>query len=184
MKDAFNALNVQRQPGPLVDLLGGRVEQFYALEDSIPVSGEAGSGQATIWAEALSTRAPEARVLLRYAHTGRWTDDQPAVITRQVGKGSITYVGAWLDPALMAKLAGSWLTGAGIVPVLANVPAAVEVCERTGNGHRVLILINHANAAAKLTLPAGARDVLHDAAPAQPLVLAPHDVGVFEVPAP
>ncbi|HEY0316115.1 MAG TPA: beta-galactosidase, partial [Sphingomonas sp.] len=46
MKDAFNRLAVQRQPGPLADILGGRVEQFYALDDKdhVEVSGSAGSG--------------------------------------------------------------------------------------------------------------------------------------------
>ena len=32
MKDEHNALNVERQPGPLVAPLGGRVEQYYALD--------------------------------------------------------------------------------------------------------------------------------------------------------
>jgi hypothetical protein len=35
---------VQRQPGPLVDVLGGRVEQYYALLDEIPVNGKWGVG--------------------------------------------------------------------------------------------------------------------------------------------
>ena len=60
MKDVDNALQVERQPGPLVDLLGGRVEQFYALDQSVPITGDAGTGKATIWAEALSTSAPDA----------------------------------------------------------------------------------------------------------------------------
>ncbi len=32
MKDEHNSLNVERQPGPLVAPLGGRVEQYYALD--------------------------------------------------------------------------------------------------------------------------------------------------------
>lgn len=39
MKNGDNALNIQRQPGPLVALLGGRVEQFYALDTPVPVNG-------------------------------------------------------------------------------------------------------------------------------------------------
>ena len=42
MKDEFNALLPQRQPGFLTDALGGRVEQYYALEKDIPVSGAVG----------------------------------------------------------------------------------------------------------------------------------------------
>ncbi|MGH8297568.1 MAG: beta-galactosidase, partial [Steroidobacteraceae bacterium] len=58
MKDAWNALWPQRQPGPLTTLLGGRVRQYYALDAPVPLSGVLGSGQASIWAEALSRRAP------------------------------------------------------------------------------------------------------------------------------
>ncbi|MEI4927143.1 beta-galactosidase trimerization domain-containing protein, partial [Klebsiella pneumoniae] len=36
MKDEFNALLPQRQPGFLVDALGARVEQYYALEKDFP----------------------------------------------------------------------------------------------------------------------------------------------------
>ena len=58
MKDAYDALWPQRQPGPLTSLLGGRVEQYYALDAAVPVAGVLGSGQASIWAEALSARDP------------------------------------------------------------------------------------------------------------------------------
>jgi len=51
MKDEYNALNVQRQPGPLVPALGGRVEQFYALEGKAPVEGDLGTGTASVWAQ-------------------------------------------------------------------------------------------------------------------------------------
>ena len=47
MKDDDNALWPQRQPGPLVDLLGGRVEQYYALVDTVPVEGKWGPATAS-----------------------------------------------------------------------------------------------------------------------------------------
>ncbi|MBW8869332.1 MAG: beta-galactosidase, partial [Acidobacteriales bacterium] len=94
MKDEYNALNIQRQPGPLAAALGGRVEQFYAFEDKVPVECEFGSAAASVWAEQLSVSGPDARVLARYGASNGWLDNQPTVITRRVGKGSITYVGA------------------------------------------------------------------------------------------
>lgn len=48
MKDVNNALQTQRQPGPLGLLLGGRVEQYYALIDPVPVTGEWGSGESRV----------------------------------------------------------------------------------------------------------------------------------------
>ena len=109
MKDEFNALLPQRQPGFLVDALGARVEQYYALEKDFPVSGAWGNGEASIWAEQLKSQAPGDEVLLKYGKSNGWLDDQPAVITRAYGKGRITYVGAVLDDKLMAA-AAEWMT--------------------------------------------------------------------------
>ena len=49
MKDEYNALLPQRQPGFMADALGGRVDQYYAIEKDFPVSGEWGEGQVTIY---------------------------------------------------------------------------------------------------------------------------------------
>jgi beta-galactosidase len=160
MKNEFNGLQPERQPGPLVDLLGGRVDQFYALDSSVPVSGAWGSGTASIWAEQLSTSSPDTKVLMTYGKSNGWLDGQPAAITRQVGMGTITYLGAWLDPALMNRLTSWLLQQAGVQPILANVPDGVEVCRRTGQGKSVLILINHNTQPEHVDLPAPMREVI------------------------
>ena len=61
MKDVDNGLWPQRQPGPLTDLLGGRVEQYYALVDPVPIEGKWGAGQSPLWAELLSANGPRRR---------------------------------------------------------------------------------------------------------------------------
>jgi beta-galactosidase len=160
MKDQYDALNPQRQPGPLVSLLGGSVTQFYALDSKVPVSGEAGSGTANIWAETLTATSPETKVLMRYGRSNGWLDDQPAVLERKVGNGSITYVGAWLDQQLLDKLTTSWLQQAGVKPIVSNTPEGVEVCERSGKGKTVLILINHNTTPQQVTLPAAMTNLL------------------------
>jgi beta-galactosidase len=160
MKDQYDALNPQRQPGPLVSLLGGSVTQFYALDSKVPVSGEAGSGTANIWAETLTTTSPETKVLMRYGKSNGWLDNQPAVLERNVGNGSITYVGAWLDQPLLDKLTASWLEQAGVKPIVPNTPEGVEVCERSGKGKTVLILINHNTTPQQVTLPAAMTNLL------------------------
>jgi len=66
MKDEFNSLLPQRQPGFLADALGGRVEQYYALEKDFPASGSWGLGNVSIWAEQLKTLSPDDEVLLKY----------------------------------------------------------------------------------------------------------------------
>ncbi len=160
MKDEYDALEPQRQPGPLVDFLGGRVDQFYALDYAVPVSGELGDGTANIWAEQLSVQAPDAKVLLTYGKSNGWLDDRPAVITRSVGKGRITYVGAWLDAATMGRLTQQLLQQAGVQPILPGVPEGVEVCQRSNAEKSVLILINHNTKDEHVGLPEPMRELI------------------------
>ena len=109
MKDIDNSLWPQRQPGPLTGLLGGRVEQYYALVDAVPIEGKWGAGDSAMWAELLSAKDTDVEVLMRYGKSNGWLDGQPAAITRKVGKGRITYIGAWLDPKTMDG-AAKWMT--------------------------------------------------------------------------
>jgi beta-galactosidase len=160
MKDEYNALQPERQPGPFESFLGGRVDQFYALDADVPLTGDLGSGTADIWAEQLSAQSPETKVVERYGKSNGWLDDQPAVLTRQAGKGSITYVGAWLDPALLNTLTTGLLEEAGVKPILPGVPAGVEVCRRSGEGKSILILINHNTSDEHISLPAPMHDVI------------------------
>jgi len=177
MKDEFNALLPQRQPGFLVDALGARVEQYYALEKDFPVSGAWGTGQASIWAEQLKSQAPGDEVLLKYGKSNGWLDDQPAVITRACGKGRITYVGAVLDDKLMAA-AAEWMTEkSGVTPVFGPVPDGVEVSRRVAPGKQVFILINYAPEARRVALPRSMKLVL-DGKPADAVELPPYGVAV------
>ena len=163
MKDEFNALLPQRQPGFLIDALGARVDQYYALEKDVPVSGPWGSGDASIWAEQLGIRGNDDEVLLRYGKSNGWLDEQPAVVTRTYAKGRITYVGAELDDKLMAAAAG-WVTDkSGVVPVFGPVPDGVEVSRRVGPGKQVFVLINYAAESRRVDLPRPMRVVLGNA---------------------
>ena len=143
MKDEYNALNPQRQPGPLAAALGANVSQFYALDTDVPLAGDAGSGSANVWAETLNVVSPDTKVLLRYGASNGWLDGQPAAVTRTVGKGSISYVGAWINADLLQKLTASFVQQAGVKPVLAGAPQGVEVSQRSNGEKSVLILINH-----------------------------------------
>jgi beta-galactosidase len=162
MKDEYNALDVRRQPGPLVDALGGRIEQFYALEKDVPVSGEWGKGKATIWAELASTKSPDTETVMRYGEANGWLDQQAAVITRRVGKGRITYIGAVLDSALMDS-ATQWMAKtSGVGPVFGAVPDGVEVCRRVGSDRQLFIVLNHTDHSVKVTLPRAMKSVLQE----------------------
>jgi len=127
LKDADNALQMQRQPVPLVDLLGGHVEQFYSLTDPVPVDGKFGPSHSRLWAEQLSVREvaagePKAEVLETYGTSNGWLDSQPAAVTRQVGKGRITYIGAWMDDLGMANTAKWMAEVSGVKQPFGPVP--------------------------------------------------------------
>ncbi len=130
MKDENNSRWPQRQPGPLTSLLGARVEQFTALDQPVPLSGVWGEAQGQFFAEQLTPQTPDVTVLMRYHAPRSWLDGQPAALTRKVGHGSFTYIGAWLDqPA--AKRAVQWmLAESGAQPDRFPVPDGIEVYRR------------------------------------------------------
>ncbi len=180
MKDEYNALRTERQPGALVDLLGGRVEQFYALESEIPVSGSAGSGRASLWAELLGARQPGDEVLLKYGKSNGWLDEQPAILTRQVGKGRITYIGTVLDDKLLVQVA-EWIVGkSGLQPAFGPVPEGVEVGQRSGNGKSVFIVINLKQSEQTVQLPRPMKRVLGSGETVNALQLPAYGVEVVE----
>ncbi len=154
MKTADNGLYPQQQPGPLATALGAEVTQFYALDQPVPVSLDGSASTANLWAETLGVSGPETQVLARYGVSNGWLDGQPAAVTRQVGKGSITYLGAYLDEPSLGSLVTDLLKQSGVEPLLPGAPKGVEVCIRRGDGKPdVLILLNHNEAPAMVALP-------------------------------
>ena len=155
MRDEYDRLYPVRQPGPLASLLGGQVEEFYALDESVMV----GNGTAAIWAEMLEPTAPDTKVVMRYGKANGWLDGKPAIISRKAGKGKITYVGALIDDAVMKDFIDEALTDAGVARYFA-VPADVELMTRKGRGREIVILINHSREPRSVTLPRPMDDVL------------------------
>jgi beta-galactosidase len=172
LKDEYNGLNPQRQPGLLADALGARVEQYYALESPVPV----GDGHASVWAEWLHPSANDVDVRLRYGTSNGWLDGQPAVVTRRYGAGRLTYIGTVLDDTLLARTA-RWMTH-GIAPAFGPVPDGVEVSRRIGSGGRVYVLINFASRPRTVALPRVMRSLL-DGRAVRTVRLATYGVAVL-----
>ncbi len=178
MKDDDNTLEPERQPGPLANLLGGRVEQYYALTQPIPIEGRWGTGDCPLWAELLSAKDSGTEVLMRYGKSNGWLDGQPAAISRQVGKGRITYIGAWLDPKTMAE-AAKWMTAtSGVKPAFGAVPAGVEVAPRYGQHSVVYVVINFTKDPQTIKLPVVMDDVL-EGGPKKSFTLPVYGVAVL-----
>jgi beta-galactosidase len=164
MKNIDNGLETNRQPGQLEPLLEGRVQQYYALLKPVPLSGVWGAGESKIWAELLQPLDSQTHVLMTYGTSNGWLDGQPAAITRTVGKGSITYIGAWLDDATM-KNAAEWMVKmSGLHPVKLDVPDGVEFSIRSAPGRAVWIFVNLSKGSQTISLPNAMSDVLNGGA--------------------
>jgi beta-galactosidase len=162
MKDEDNTLFPQRQPGPFAEMLGARVEQFYALIDPIPVEGQWGKGDNPLWAELIGVKAPDVQVLMRYGKSNGWLDGQPAAVTRKVGKGSITYIGASLDTPTLAAAAKWMVEQSGVTTVMPSLPEGVDLSIRSGQGKTVWIISNYNPQPQTITLPTPMHDILNN----------------------
>ena len=125
-----------------------------------PGARKLGQGRITALGGVSGAKDSGTEVLMRYGKSNGWLDGQPAAISRKVGNGRITYIGAWLDPKTMAE-AAKWMTDtSGVKPVFGPVPAGVEVSARYGAHGAVFIVINLSGKPQAITLPREMNDVL------------------------
>jgi beta-galactosidase len=180
MKDEFNALLPNPQPGDLSELAGAEVEEYYALLTPVPVEGVDWKGESDLWAERLKVLDRQGtRVLARYGESNGWLDNQPAITEHGYGRGTVTFVGAYLDDASQRGLLRGVVHQAGVQPVL-ETPLGVEACRRvTATGEQVFILINHTRTEQKLALPWQAQEHLRGKAVEKELSLEPYGVAVI-----
>ncbi len=179
MKDGDNALLPLRQPGPLAELAGIQVEEYYALRDPVPVRGNWFEGVSQIWAERLKLREGQyTQVIARYGKSNGWLDEQVAISVNASGKGLAYYVGAYLDPAAQQSLVDRLLKNAGIRSL--STPVGVEARLRVRpDGQEIYFLINHTSSGQCVTLPWPAHEHLRGKPVDAELELAPYGVAVL-----
>lgn len=97
---------------------------------------------------------------MRYGKSNGWLDGQPAAVTRKVGKGRMTYIGAMLDETTMQGAAKWMLETSGLEAVWPGIPEGVDVSVRSGGGKTVYILINLSPETRRVTLPSAMENVL------------------------
>jgi len=178
MKDADDALQTDRQPGPLAAALGGHVVQYYALDKPVQIEGVAGTGSATVWAEGLVPTAPDTTVLMAYAASAGWLAGKPAALSHPYGKGAVLYLGATLDEKLMQAAIALLCKSEGVQPIVPGLPAQVELMQRTNAaGLSIWVVINHGATVAQVELLEARTDLLTGKT-SRRLDLAPHGVAV------
>jgi len=176
MKDRTNALLPSRQPGPLTELAGVEVEEYFALDENVPVSGRIFNGTAGIWAERIKILDENATApIARYQATNGWLEEQPAITVRVSKNSMIYYVGAWLDAHSQAALIKHILKNAAIKSI--ELPAGVEWSARVRpDGQEVHFVINHERRAQSIHLPWQAHNHLSDQDIEGDTELAPYSV--------
>jgi beta-galactosidase len=183
MKDADNAFVPARQPGPLADIAGVEVEEYYALLEPVPVKGNGLEGTTRIWAERLLVRdegAGQATVLARFGSAAHWLAGHPAVTVHSFGEGLVYYVGAYLDEAAQQALTDRIVAAAGVAPVLDASSPGIEARMRCGtNGEEILIVTNHGTEPRHVILPWVGFDHLAAAEVGDELELGPHETAIL-----
>lgn len=177
MKDEYNSLLPSRQPGGLVNLAGAEVEDYYALDQPIPVEGNLLRGTSGQWAERLKLLDPKLAIpMARYGQSNGWLDGQVAMAAHRYGRGMVYSVGVYLDEAAQRIFMSHVLETAGIHPF--ESPEGVEVSTRVGaTGRLIYFVINHAPAERTLSFPWLAFDHLAQQA-VRELELQPYGVAI------
>lgn len=166
-----NHIHRELAPGNgLSSLLGVRVEEFGRLAapeaDGLfqPRATESGFGPN---APKPPTSSTQRRYRMRYGNeefdashlyekliladdveplaewSNRFLEGEPAVTRRQVAKGQAVYIGSYLGNELARKLTDHVIIDAGVSPLLPQVPAGIELCERfADDGRRLLFILN------------------------------------------
>ncbi|MFJ2270877.1 beta-galactosidase [Streptomyces sp. NPDC087849] len=167
-------------PGPLRDVLGVSVDEWWPIPDGGAVRLDSGA-EATRWSEWIEPDAPDTEVVDSYA-SGELTG-RPAVTRRPYGAGTAWYVSAHLGDGIAAVL-DDVLRAAGVRPVL-EVPEGVEATVRSGTRGTYLFVLNHGDhdTRTRLTGPyaAGGTDLLTGAAVRDHIDLGPLGAAVLRI---
>ena len=89
----------------------------------------------------------------------RWSDRHlagaAAVTQRAVGRGRVAYVATYLTPEIAEALGDALFEASGVAPLVADLPAGVEVSLRAAPERELLFVQNTGEAPATLSVPAG-----------------------------
>lgn len=116
---------------------------------------------------------PDVEVLGRWSN--RFASGRAAITSRKVGEGSAIYMGTYLTAALVESLAEQVFARAGIAPLVADLPANVEVTVREAADRKLLFVLNTDGADVEVkSLPGGGTDLLSGKKVNDCLSLGPH----------
>ena len=179
MKDEYNAFLQSRQPGPLAQVAGIEVEDYYAVDEPVPIEGNLLKGFSIQWAERLRLLdRSNAIPISRYGKYNGWLDGHIAMAANSYGTGMVYAVGAYLDEKSQQTFMEHVLQMAGI-PVV-KTENGVEVLSRlTPKGEAIQIVINHTPEERSFILPWPALEHLSGKKFQNVIKLVPYDVAIL-----
>lgn len=181
VKDATNLAYDRTLPGRLSQVLGVEIPEYealykvrYRLRVEEPLKGDFEAAMYADWIE------PKGAVAL--AAYDSWPVQSYAAITRnQYESGKAWYVGTVVpDETFYDQLIGALLSDAGVQPVM-TPPAGVEVSVRSGEGRRLLFLINHLENPVNVQVPVEAKSVLDETRTPGEISLPPYGATVLQL---
>ena len=116
--------------------------------------------------------------IARYGACNGWLDNQVAVTAHQFGKGTVYYVGAYLDESSQQELIDDILVTAGVRPI--QTPTGVELrTRRKPNGEELCFVLNHTRTLQTCYLPYYGYEILSGQVLDGELKLPPYGVAIF-----
>lgn len=136
VKDQYNKLRPELQPGPLTGLVGARVDQHESLPPHLETTVLAVDGEVErdfrTWAEWLEPEPGQDTVTVTHEYAG---DDvaagRPAVVRNEGREGTVVYCGVWPEVTLADDLVVACLERAGI-RYSERLPEGIRVGARGG----------------------------------------------------
>jgi beta-galactosidase len=169
-------------PGPLRELLGVEVDEWWPLPDgqtgSVSWSDAAGMASelsTQIWSEWIDATA-DTDIVARYSDgvlAGR-----AAIVRRVTGAGAAWYLSTTLADAGLTEVLGSVLDAAGL-PTRPTPDRDIEVVTRSDGETNFTFVLNHGTKAASVAVPEGALDLLTGALVGSTISLEPYGVAVL-----
>jgi beta-galactosidase len=131
-------------PAPFREMLGLTVEEYIPYSETqsnIITTKDEDQFKCTFWSDVIHLKNAES--LAKFEQN--YYAGSPAITHNRFGKGTAFYVGTVLDQSAMEWLIEYVCKSVDIRPVASNLPAGVEVLERSKGKSLFLFILNHSN---------------------------------------
>ncbi|MCG5212842.1 beta-galactosidase [Streptosporangium sp. KLBMP 9127] len=181
--DEFNRVRPDGYPGAFRELIGAKIDEYWAARPDEVFNVEFGDGRtatATWWRDDIHLETGTALATYRDGIL----KDRAAVVANRYGSGRVVYFATLLDEESFDTTLLQAVESAGAAKPFDGVPAHVECAVRRNDDHEFVFLLNHdAEVSTTVTLSAGGTDLLSGRTVSGDIELGPLDAVVIQRPA-